>query len=49
MLPGNATNNLWVLDLATQFTEYLPGRTAINYNTLNLTVTTTTITIQRFL
>jgi hypothetical protein len=36
-LPDNASNNLWVLDLATRFIGYSPGRITINYNAPNIT------------
>jgi hypothetical protein len=35
-LPGNAADSLWLLDLIPQVVGYLPGRTAINYNTPNI-------------
>jgi hypothetical protein len=35
VLPGNMTNNLWVLDLIPQFTGYSPGGITVNYNTFN--------------
>jgi hypothetical protein len=49
VLPGNATHNLWILDLAIRFSGYSLGETTINYNTLNFTVTTTMIELKRFL
>jgi hypothetical protein len=33
VLPGNATNNLWVLDLIPWFFGYSPGEITVNYNT----------------
>jgi hypothetical protein len=38
VLPGNASNNLWVLDLLLRFIGYTPGGITINDNTLNGTV-----------
>jgi hypothetical protein len=35
VLPGNATNNLWVLDLHFRFIGPLPGGITVNYNTFN--------------
>jgi hypothetical protein len=36
VLPGNAADNFWFLNLIPQFIGYLPGRITINYNTPNI-------------
>jgi hypothetical protein len=36
VLPGNAADNLWLLDLIPQFVGYLPGSITVNYNTPNI-------------
>jgi hypothetical protein len=36
MLPGNATSNLWVLDLTLDLLNYLPGGITLTYNTPNI-------------
>jgi hypothetical protein len=33
---GNATDNVWLLDLMPQFIGYLPGRITFHYNTPNI-------------
>jgi hypothetical protein len=38
VLPGNASNNLWVTDFISQFIGYTPSGITINDNTLNITL-----------
>jgi hypothetical protein len=32
MLPGNAADNLWLLELIPQFVGYLPGRITVKHS-----------------